>query len=185
MEYPGHWDLLTASLYESDLERPFELWAYLVAQELVHDKPGAQDTFGTMVEEVKQREPAPGPSDAYLIATWLIAEGLATDRGQSPDPFGKIAKQLRHQGKHGRRWWQFWKRSATVAAFPEPIPQLTEREREILALLAGGRTNQEIARQLHLSPKAVRNHLANIFARLGVRNREAAIMKAREAGLLP
>jgi DNA-binding CsgD family transcriptional regulator len=185
MEYPGHWDLLTASLYESDLERPFELWAYLVGQELVHDKPGGRDTFDAMVEEVKQREPAPGPSDAYLIATGLIAEGLATDRGQSPDPFGKIAKQLRHQGKHGRRWWQFWKRSATVAAFPEPIPQLTEREREILALLAGGRTDQEIARQLHLSPKAVRNHLANIFARLEVRNREAAIMKAREAGLLP
>jgi DNA-binding NarL/FixJ family response regulator len=66
-----------------------------------------------------------------------------------------------------------------TAAFPE----LTGREREILALLAQHQTNPEIARQLSLSPKTVRNHVANILAKLQVADRAQAIIKARQAGL--
>ncbi len=63
------------------------------------------------------------------------------------------------------------------------FPGLTAREREILDMIAGGANNQEIARRLFLSPKTVRNHIGNVFAKLHVSDRAQAIVKAREAGL--
>ena len=63
------------------------------------------------------------------------------------------------------------------------FPELTEREQEILALLAQHRTNPEIAQRLGLSPKTVRNHVSNIFSKLQVVDRAEAIMRAREGGL--
>ncbi len=65
----------------------------------------------------------------------------------------------------------------------EAFPDLTAREREILDLIARGRNNQEIARELYLNPKTVRNHISNIFAKLQVADRAQAIIRAREAGL--
>jgi DNA-binding NarL/FixJ family response regulator len=64
-----------------------------------------------------------------------------------------------------------------------PFPQLTAREREILDLLAAGRSNQQIAAALFLSPKTVRNAVSNVFAKLHVADRAEAIVRAREAGL--
>lgn len=69
--------------------------------------------------------------------------------------------------------------AATVEAFP----QLTSREREILSLVAAGRSNAQIASTLFLSPKTVRNNVSNIFAKLHVADRAAAIIQARDAGL--
>ena len=63
------------------------------------------------------------------------------------------------------------------------FPMLTERELEILDLVARGRSNAEITAQLVVSPKTVRNHISNIFSKLGVRDRAEAIVIAREAGL--
>jgi DNA-binding NarL/FixJ family response regulator len=71
------------------------------------------------------------------------------------------------------------------AARPDPatFPELTEREREILVLIARGRSNAEITAELVLSPKTVRNHVSNVFSKLQVRDRAEAIVRAREAGL--
>ncbi len=63
------------------------------------------------------------------------------------------------------------------------FPQLTAREREILDLIARGRNNQEIASQLYLSSKTVRNHISNICTKLQVADRTQAMMRARDAGL--
>lgn len=63
------------------------------------------------------------------------------------------------------------------------FPELTEREREILALMAQRLTNQEIAERLVLSGKTIRNHVSNIFSKLQVADRAEAIMRARDAGL--
>ena len=57
------------------------------------------------------------------------------------------------------------------------------REQEILGLIAEGRTNVQIADRLVLSLKTIRNHVSNIFNKLQVPDRAAAIAKAREAGL--
>jgi DNA-binding CsgD family transcriptional regulator len=62
------------------------------------------------------------------------------------------------------------------------FPSLTEREREVLDLIARGYSNQELARRLVLSPKTVRNHVSNIFSKLQVADRAQAIVRAREAG---
>lgn len=82
--------------------------------------------------------------------------------------------------------------AATVAAYfsgsvpsarPEPFPELTQREREVLELLAAGRSNDRIAAELYVSSKTVRNAVSAIYAKLHAAGRAEAIIKAREAGL--
>jgi DNA-binding NarL/FixJ family response regulator len=63
------------------------------------------------------------------------------------------------------------------------FPELTEREREILDLVAAGQRTAAIANALHLSPKTVSNHLTSIFAKLEVADRTEAMLRAREEGL--
>ncbi len=65
----------------------------------------------------------------------------------------------------------------------ELFPALTEREREVLGLIAQGHTNADIARNLSLSIKTVHNYVSNIFSKLQVADRAQAIVRAREAGL--
>ena len=65
----------------------------------------------------------------------------------------------------------------------DAFPDLTDRERVVLGLIAEGKENGEIARQLDLSIKTVRNHASNIFTKLQVAHRAQAIVKAREAGM--
>ena len=64
-----------------------------------------------------------------------------------------------------------------------PFPELTDREREVLDLIARGFDNAVISRRLVLSPKTIRNHVANILAKLSLADRSAAIIRAREEGL--
>jgi len=64
-----------------------------------------------------------------------------------------------------------------------PFPELTDRERQVLELLAQGRSNADIAAELFLSPKTVSNQLTAIFAKLQVASRGEAIVRAREGGL--
>lgn len=84
-----------------------------------------------------------------------------------------------------RRVMDFFKgaRSGADAVPERAFPELTGREREVLDLIAGGLSNPEIASCLYLSPKTVRNHVSNIFAKLQVADRARAIVRAREAGL--
>lgn len=73
--------------------------------------------------------------------------------------------------------------AAAQASVPQPFPDLTPREREILDLIARGRSNAQIAEVLGLAPKTVRNHLSSVFLKLQVVDRGQAIVKAREAGI--
>ena len=63
------------------------------------------------------------------------------------------------------------------------FPELTEREREVLNLIAQGWSNAEIATRLVISAKTVRNHVSNIFNKLQVVDRAQVIIRARDAGL--
>ena len=64
-----------------------------------------------------------------------------------------------------------------------PFPQLTEREREVLDLIAAGLANPQISDKLQLAHKTVGNHISSIFAKLQVADRAQAIVRARDAGL--
>ncbi|MBL7628224.1 response regulator transcription factor [Frankia sp. CN6] len=69
-----------------------------------------------------------------------------------------------------------------AAVTEEPFPELTGRERSVLRLLAQGRSNDDIARELFVSAKTVRNAVSTIYAKLGVSNRAEAVIRARDAG---
>jgi DNA-binding NarL/FixJ family response regulator len=70
-----------------------------------------------------------------------------------------------------------------ASAAQAPFPQLTDREREVLELVAQGRSNGAIAARLQLSQKTIRNNVSNILAKLQVADRAQAIVRARDAGL--
>jgi DNA-binding NarL/FixJ family response regulator len=69
------------------------------------------------------------------------------------------------------------------AANSTPFPALTSREHEVLDLIATGVRNTEIARRMSIAPKTVANHVAAIFTKLQVSDRNQAIILARDAGL--
>jgi DNA-binding NarL/FixJ family response regulator len=73
--------------------------------------------------------------------------------------------------------------SAPRAAPQRAFPELTEREEEVLSLVAQGKGNREIARQLFVSLKTVRNHVSNILLKLQVADRAQAVIRARDAGM--
>lgn len=111
----------------------------------------------------------------YLLKGALKAELLRAIRGVSNGEaiFGpSIAKRM----------MQYFATSQPAAS-PQLFPELTERELEILRMIAQHLTNPEIADRLALSQKTVRNHVSNIFAKLQVVDRAQAIIRAREAGL--
>src|SRR5258708_34780440 len=78
-----------------------------------------------------------------------------------------------------QRLMHFFSLARPVQVFPE----LTDREREILTLIAQGCKNPEIAERLTLSPKTVRNHVSNIISKLQVADRAQAVLRAKEAGI--
>jgi len=71
---------------------------------------------------------------------------------------------------------------APVDEQEDPFPELTERERSVLHMLAAGRSNDAIAAALYVSTKTVRNTVSTIYAKLHAAGRAEAIVKAREAG---
>jgi DNA-binding NarL/FixJ family response regulator len=98
----------------------------------------------------------------------LVAAVRSIARGEALFGAGIAARMLSHFG-----------RTATAS----PFPQLTEREHEVLGLLAAGRDNAAVARRLGVSSKTVRNHVSNIITKLQVPDRSGAIIRARDAGL--
>jgi DNA-binding NarL/FixJ family response regulator len=73
--------------------------------------------------------------------------------------------------------------SAPRRAPQRAFPELTEREEEVLSLVAQGKSNREIARQLFVSLKTVRNHVSHILLKLQVADRAQAVIRARDAGM--
>ena len=98
----------------------------------------------------------------------IVAAVRAVARGEAVFGAGIAGRLLSH-----------FARAATAS----PFPQLTDREHEVLALLARGMDNTAIARRLGVTGKTVRNYVSNVLTKLQVTDRTAAILRAREAGL--
>ena len=143
---------------------------------IVQTHPGISVLVVTMLEEddavfAAMRAGARGylvkgaDQDEVLRAIRAVASGEAI--------FGQaIAQRLIH-------FFATPRETAALQAFPD----LTDREAEILLLMAEGRSNAQIAQRLVVSEKTVRNHVSNIFSKLQVADRAEAIVRAREAGL--
>ncbi len=133
------------------------------------------------------------PSLRVLVVTmhedheWLVASIRAGARGYlvkgaEPDEVERAIRSVASGGMIVGASVAAAAMSAFSAAEPGPtlFPQLTEREREILALVADGLDNAAISKRLFLSPKTVRNNVSTILGKLGLPSRAAAVAAAQE-----
>ena len=148
-------------------------------QQILADGPDTGIIMLTMLEDNDSLFAAMcAGARGYILKGADKAEVLKTIRGVADGEalFGpKIAARLT----------SFFQNSGGMAHRNEiapPFPDLTDREREVLELIAAGENNQEIARKLHISVKTVSNHISSIFNKLQVSDRAQAIVKARSAG---
>ena len=143
---------------------------------IVHDSPRANVLVVTMYEDDESVFSAlRAGARGYLLKGAGQAETLRAIRavGNGEAIFGPgVAERV-------MRYFA----AAPPAPTPSVFPELTEREVELLRLIAQGRTNQEIADALVLSLKTVRNHVSNICGKLQVADRAQAVIRAREAGM--
>ncbi len=143
---------------------------------IVRDSPHIGVIVVTMFED----------DDSVFAAMRAGARGYVL-KGADQDEILKVIRAVAAGEAHfgpeiARRLMSFFS-AKEPAATAEAFPELTAREREVLDLIARGHNNQEIAKELYLSPKTVRNHISNIFTKLQVADRAQAIIRAREAGL--
>lgn len=143
---------------------------------ILRDQPTAGILVVTMLEE----------DDAIFAAMRAGARGYLVKGADQEEVVRAIRAVASGEAIFGQaiaarlsRFFSMPRETAVQQAFPE----LTERESEILLLIAEGRSNSQIAQRLVVSEKTVRNHISNIFNKLQVADRAEAIVRAREAGL--
>lgn len=168
-------ELLQPDVVLMDLKMPGRD-GFAATRHIVHTSPHVRVLVLTMADDDESVFMAlQAGARGYLLKGALKHDVLRAIRGVAAGDaiFGSaVAQRLMH-------YFATVRPPLGVDAFPE----LTEREREILGFLAHNRSNQDIATQLGLSVKTVRNHISNICAKLQAADRTQAIIRARDAGL--
>ncbi|MFI2413014.1 response regulator [Streptomyces sp. NPDC018947] len=144
------------------------------------------------VETTRRLTAAPGPSPHVLVLTTYDTDADIT-RAIEAGATGYLLKAERpeelfaaiHAAARGRTALSGPVASRVMANLRSPRPSLTDRERDILAQLATGLGNREIARALFISEATVKTHLRRIYDKLGVDTRAGAVAVAKEQRLLP
>jgi DNA-binding NarL/FixJ family response regulator len=159
-----------------DLNMPGALNGIEATRAILHDSPRANVLVVTMYEDDESVFAAlRAGARGYVLKGASQAETLrairAVGNGEAIFGPGVAARVMRFFATPP---------PATAARL---FPELTEREREVLRLIAQGQTNEHIADHLVLSLKTVRNHVSNICGKLQVADRTQAVIRAREAGL--
>jgi DNA-binding NarL/FixJ family response regulator len=123
--------------------------------------------------------------DSIVAAMHAGARGYVLKGADKAELVRSIVAVAEGQAVYGaavaQRIAGFFRDGGQPARPAEPFPDLTGRERQVLALLAEGARNSEIARQLGMSEKTVRNHVSAILNKLNVPDRTAAAIKANES----
>lgn len=122
-----------------------------------------------------------GASMANLLSRVTAAQRTAPPAARLP--LGYLSRLLRAaaRAETSRTPGQ----EAAPGAGPGPLVALSEREQDVLRLLATGKKNREIASELYVAIDTVKKHITHIFTKLGATNRTEAIVRARDLGLLP
>ena len=159
-----------------DIQMPGELDGIEATRRIARDHPDVRVVMLTMNEEDDTVVSAiRAGASGYLLKGSGAAEVLAAVRAAHQ---GGVVFGARLAG----RLADLFQAPATTPAVPPALADLTEREREVLHLLAAGASNDAIARALFVSNKTVRNTVSGIYAKLHANGRAEAIVKAREAG---
>ena len=159
-----------------DIQMPGELDGIEATRRIARDHPDVRVVMLTMNEEDETVVSAiRAGASGYLLKGSGAAEVLAAVRAAHE---GGVVFGARLAG----RLADLFQAPATTPAVPPALADLTEREREVLHLLAAGASNDAIARALFVSNKTVRNTVSGIYAKLHANGRAEAIVKAREAG---
>ncbi|MFJ5269735.1 response regulator [Streptomyces sp. NPDC088358] len=144
------------------------------------------------VETTRRLAAAPDGGPRVLVLTTFDTDADVT-RAIGAGATGYLLKAERpeelfaaiHAAAQGRTTLSAPVASRVMANLRSPRPTLTDRERDILAQLAQGLGNREIARALHISEATVKTHLGRIYDKLGVDTRAGAVAVAKEQRLLP
>ena len=166
---------LLPDLVMMDLHMP-DLDGIAATKQILHHDPDARIMVFTMFDD----------DDSVFAAMRAGARGYLL-KGSSPgDVIHAVHLVISGGAMFGpavaQRVIEFFARprpAGRIAVFP----QLTDREHEILDLVARGQSNSTIAARLYISEKTVRNHVSSIFAKLAVADRAQAVARARDAGL--
>ena len=145
------------------------------ARQIVQTSPHIGVIMVTMFED----------DDSVFAAMRAGARGYVLKGADQEEMLRVIRAVARGEALFGapiaQRLTSYFSRSKTIAS--DAFPDLTEREQEVLHLLAQGLSNQDIATKLVISNKTVRNHLSNIFSKMQVTERVQAVIQARNAGM--
>jgi DNA-binding NarL/FixJ family response regulator len=157
-----------------DIQMP-ELNGIEATRQIVQTSPHIGVIIVTMFED----------DDSVFAAMRAGARGYVLKGADQEEMLRAIRAVSRGEAQFGpviaARLASFFNSSSSPSA--TAFPNLTDRERDVLNLLAQGLSNQEIAGRLVISVKTVRNHVSNIFSKLQVVDRVQAIIRARDAGM--
>jgi LuxR family transcriptional regulator, maltose regulon positive regulatory protein len=168
----------------------------LVLQAMVQSAVGDEEAKKTLLRALALGEPE-GYRRVYLDEGWRLADLLRQCRSVQQESgihlpsvaFIDSLLEAFQRTEAGREfeYRPFEQRAGpTTARLEDGFPiSLSAREMEVLALIAEGKSNQEISAELYLALNTVKRHAYNIFAKLEVKKRTQAVSKARQLGLIP
>ncbi len=147
---------------------------------ILHTSPHIGIIVVTMLED----------SDSVFAAMRAGARGYVLKGADKTEMLQAIRAVSRGEALFGpaiarrlKSFFQELQADSRTAMPARAFPEITDREYEVLDLIAQGHNNKQIAERLTLSPKTVSNHISNIFSKLQVADRAQAIVRARQAGL--
>lgn len=159
-----------------DIQMP-DLNGIEATRRILADQPGVGVIMLTMLED----------DDSLFAAMCAGARGYILKGADKAEVMRTVTAVAGGQALFGPaiagRLTTFFQRGGGQETATTPFPDLTDRERELLRLIAQGLSNNDIAARLNISGKTVSNHISNIFNKLQVADRAQAMIRAREAGL--
>lgn len=167
---------LTPDVVLMDIQMP-DMNGIAATRRILTDYPEVGVIMLTMLED----------DDSLFAAMCAGARGYILKGADKAEVLRTITAVAQGQALFGpaiaSRLTTFFQRGRQLETAVVPFPDLTDREREVLALIAQGLNNANIAARLHITGKTVSNYISSIFNKLQVADRSQVIIKAREAGL--